>query len=210
MGNLQLTVQQLQKLLPDLNKDERRISKFLYQNLALGKSISVGTIAKFLQIPLQDTRAHLKQMKYVEYDAAGEISAYRGVTLNPTKHYLVHNNVNIYTWCAFDTLFLAELLAEPVRIFSNCPTCGKAVACEISDRNLINSIDSALVMSFIIPSKVDLSDNLQNAFCCKVHFFCNQQCGNEWLNLSPEIVFFDLVESLEIARERNRNFLGKV
>ncbi len=210
MGNLLSTVQQLQKLLPELKKEERQISKFLYQKLALGKSIPIETIANELQIPIQDIQVHLKQMAYVEYSATGEISAYRGVTLNQTKHYVFHNNVKIYTWCAFDTLFLADLLVEPVSIFSNCPACGKAISCKVTDRNLISSKDSDIVMSFIIPDKVDFCDDLQNAFCCKVYFFCNQQCGSEWINLSPEIAFFNLAESLVIAQERNRQFLGNV
>ena len=149
-------------------------------------------------------------MAYVEYSATGEILAYRGVTLNQTKHYVFHNNVKIYTWCAFDTLFLADLLVEPVSIFSNCPACGKAISCKVTDRNLISSKDSDIVMSFIIPDKVDFCEDLQNAFCCKVYFFCNQQCGSEWINLSPEIALFNLAESLVIAQERNRQFLGNV
>jgi len=210
MGNLQSTVQQLQKLLPNLKKEERQISKFLYQKLALGNSVPIETIANELQIPIQDIQVHLKQMAYVEYSATGEISAYRGVTLNQTKHCIFHNNVKIYTWCAFDTLFLADLLVEPVSISSNCPVCGKAIACKVTDRNLTSSKDSDTVMSFIIPNKVDYCEDLQNAFCCKVHFFCNEKCGSEWINLSPEVDFFDLSESLVIAQERNRQFLRNV
>jgi alkylmercury lyase len=210
MGNLQSTVQQLQKLLPNLKKEKRQISKFIYQKLALGKSVPIETIANELQIPIQDIQVHLKQMAYVEYNAIGEISAYRGVTLNQTKHCVFHNNVKIFTWCAFDTLFLADLLVEPVSISSNCPACGKTIACKVTDRNLTSSKDSDIVMSFIIPDKVDYCEDLQNAFCCKVHFFCNLQCGSEWINLSPEIDFFDLEKSLVIAQERNRQFLRNV
>ena len=210
MSNLQSTVQQLQKLLPKLKKEERQISKFLYQKLALGKSVPIETIANELQIPIQDIQVHLKQMAYVEYSATGEISAYRGVTLNQTKHCVFHRNFKVHTWCAFDTLFLSDLLVGPVSISSNCPTCRKAIACKVTDRDLISSNNSDIVMSFIIPDKVDYCEDLQSAFCCKVHFFCNEKCGSEWVNLSPEIGFFDLSESLVIAQERNRQFLRNV
>ena len=130
MNSLQSTVEQLQKLLPNLKKEERQISKLLYQKLALGKSVSIETIANELQKPIQEIQDHLKQMAYVEYCAASEISAYRGVTLNQTKHNVFHNNSKIYTWCAFDTLFLADLLVKPVSISSICPTCRKTIACK--------------------------------------------------------------------------------
>jgi alkylmercury lyase len=210
MNSLQSTIEQLQKLLPNLKKEERQISKFLYQKLALGRSVPIETIANELQKPIQDIQDHLKQMAYVEYSAASEISAYRGVTLNQTKHNVFHNNSKIYTWCAFDTLFLADLLAKPVSISSNCPTCFKAIACKVTDHDLTNFKSTDIVMSFIIPNKVDICEDLQNAFCCKVHFFCNEQCGSEWINLSSEIGFFDLADSLVIAQERNRQFLGNV
>jgi alkylmercury lyase len=207
MGSLQSTVEQLLELLPNLNVEERQISKFLYQKLSLGRPVSIESIADEFHKSIQEIQVLLKQMAYVEYSATGEISAYRGVTLNQTRHYLFHNNFKIYTWCAFDTLFLADLLVEPVSIASNCPTCGKRIAFDVNDRNITSSKESDTVMSFIIPDKVDYCENLQNAFCCKVHFFCNQQCGSEWVNLSHEISFFDLAESLVIAQERNRQFL---
>ena len=105
-------------------------------------------------------------------------------------------------------MFLADLLVEPVSISSNCPTCRKVIAFKVTDRDLMNLKDSDIVMSLIIPNKVDYCENLQNAFCYKEHFFCNEQCGHEWVNLSAEIGFFNLAESLVIAQERNRQFLG--
>ena len=207
MNSLQLTVRQLQKLLPDLKKEERQISKLLYQKLALGRPVTIEKIANELQKSIQDIQDHLRQMVYVEYNEVREISAYRGVTLNQSNHYVFHNNSIIYTWCAFDTLFLSALLAEPVSISSICPTCGKTIAFTVADQSSACLKDADIIMSFVIPNKRHYSEDLQNAFCCSVHFFCNQQCGSDWENLSDEITFFNLTESLVIARERNRQFL---
>jgi alkylmercury lyase len=208
MKSLQSIVQQLQKLLPKLKKEERQIAKFLYQKLALGRSVAIETIANELQNPMQQIQDYLEQMAYVEYNAVGEISAYRGVTLNQTNHYVFHNKSKICTWCAFDTLFLADLLVKPVCISSNCPTCCKAIAFTVTDQDLTSLNDTGIVMSFTFPNKIDYCEDLQNAFCSRVHFFCNEQCGSDWEDLSAEIDFFDLVEALEISRERNRQFLG--
>ena len=106
--------------------------------------------------------------------------------------------------------FLADLLVKPVSISSHCPTCRKAIACKVIDHDLTNTKETDTVMSFTITNKVDYCEDLQKTFCCKVHFFCNERCGNEWINLSPEIGFFDLADSLAIAQERNRQFLGNV
>lgn len=209
MNSLQSTVEQLQKLLPNLKKEERQISKLLYQKLALGRSVSIKTIANELNKPIQDIQDHLKQMSYIEFNAASKISAYRGVTLNQTQHYVFHNNSKIYTWCAFDTLFLADLLAKPVSISSNCPTCFKAIDFKVTDHDLTSFKDTDIVMSFIIPSKVDICEDLQNTFCSKVYFFCNEQCGSEWVDLSPAIRFFNFADSLIIAQERNHELLGE-
>jgi alkylmercury lyase len=209
MGKVQSTVEQLQKLVPKLAKEKRHISKILYQKLALGSSVSIEAIAIELHKSPQEVKDHLGKMEYVEYSASGEILAYRGVTLNQTKHLLLHNNAKIYTWCAFDTLFLAELLIGPVSISSSCPTCHKTITCEVTNGVLTTLNRTETVMSFIIPSKEDYFENLRSAFCCKVHFFCDEQCGNGWENLLPEIDFIGLAESLVIAVERNRYFLGK-
>ena len=210
MNNLQSTIEQLRNLLPDLKTEERQISKILYQKLALGKSVSIETISNELQKSIQDIQDYLNQMEYVEYNVTNEISAYRGVTLRQTTHCVFHNAFKVFTWCAFDTLFLADLLDKPVKITSNCPTCNKAITINKPDRDHKSLKETNTVMSFIIPDKVDYCEDLQSAFCCKVHFFCNGQCGSEWINLSSEIGFFNLEESIVIAEERNRRFMGNV
>jgi len=49
------------------------------------------------------------------------------------------------------------MIVEPVSISSNCPTCGKAIGCEVTDGDLTRFEDSNIVMSFITPSEADYS-----------------------------------------------------
>lgn len=62
-------------------------------------------------------------------------------------------------------------------------------------------------MSFVIPRQENYEAGLQSSFCCKVHFFCDESCGNQWTENETDIQLFNLSDSLAIAEARNRYFL---
>ena len=67
----------------------------------------------------------------VELDDHGRVVAFSGLSLTPTAHRFTVAGRTLYTWCAWDTLFLPALLGQSARVESPCPITGTAVRLEV-------------------------------------------------------------------------------
>ncbi|WP_444993890.1 organomercurial lyase [Aliikangiella sp. IMCC44359] len=207
MKKLQETIQHLNLILPKFSELEKRVSKYLYIELAKGYPVPLAKIVKQLDIPEEQVRKLIDTLAYVEQNQNDEIIAYRGVTLSPTKHALVTNNSTVYTWCAFDTLFLLDLIDEPAHIHSTCAACNKKLILKPSKLAGSQFENNSMVMSLFVPEPSAYQESLRDSFCCKVHFFCNETCGQQWSSQQSNIELFSVDDSLTIAQERNRFML---
>lgn len=207
MNRLQTTIDSLESLLPKQSKQERFLSKVLYQKLAKGEPVSVSSIATIMRNTEAIVLELLEKLPYVEFNGSHQVVAYRGVTLKPTQHKVVVNNTAIYTWCAFDSLFLLDLLSEDASIQSSCAQCKKSIKLSSVENNPSCLSNSEVKMSFVIPLQANYESGLQSSFCCKVHFFCDEFCGNKWIENNDDIQLFSMADSLAIAEARNRYFL---
>lgn len=209
MKKLQETIQHLNKILPKFTELEKRLSKFLYIELVKGFPVPLAKIVEQLHLPEEQAIELLDALDYVEQNQNNEIIAYRGVTLSSAKHTLVTAESTVYTWCAFDTLFLLDLIDEPAHIHSTCATCNKKLMLKPSMLDGSKFENSSVVMSFLVPEPSAYQESLRASFCCKVHFFCNLNCGQQWSSLQSNIELFSIDDSLTIARERNRFMLER-
>ena len=207
MKKLQDTIQHLNQILPKLSELEKRVSTYLYIELVKGYPVPLAKIEKQFSIPEEQVRKLLGELAYVEHNQNDEIIAYRGVTLSPTKHTLVTEDSTVYTWCAFDTLFLLDLIDKPAHIHSTCAECDKKLMLKPSMLASSQFENTSIVMSFLVPEPSAYQESLRASFCCKVHLFCNAACGQQWTSQQNNIELFSVDDSLTIARERNRFML---
>ncbi len=203
MKNLQETIQHLNQILPKLSAIKKRLSKILYIGLTKGYPVSLALIVEQLDIPEEQVRELLDELDYVERSQNDEVIAYRGVTLSPTKYTLITADSTVYTWCAFDTLFLLDLIDQPAHIHSTCAACNKKLMLKPSKLDGSMPENSSVVMSFLVPEPSAYQESLRVSFCCKVHFFCNANCAQKWSSQHSDVELFSVEDSQTIARERN-------
>ena len=106
---------------PALNPEEQQIAVQIYQLLAKGAPVTRQQLASSLQLPLQTISATLDSWWGIRFDATGRIIGFWGLTLQPTTHRLCFNTQQLYTWCAWDTLFVPLILGINTQIESRCP-----------------------------------------------------------------------------------------
>ena len=74
-----------------------------------------------------------------------------GLTLQRTKHHLTIRGRDFYAWCAWDTLFLPELLGEPVAIESSCPVAGTSILLRVSPEGIEFIDPPGAMVTFVTP-----------------------------------------------------------
>ena len=111
------------ELFPDIDPPSQRVLLGLYRLVAQGAPVTIGNLATAFSMDSNAVRNILGSVEpsRLQYDEAGGIIAFAGLSQAPTHHRFLFEDRELYTWCAFDTLFLPQLLGGEARVSSACP-----------------------------------------------------------------------------------------
>jgi alkylmercury lyase len=181
---------------PQLSVDDQRLALKLYRLLAQGEPVSSDQLAAALGRSTDSVNQTLIQWPGVFYDKSACINSFLGLSVEKTPHQLMVNGRSVYTWCAWDTLFLPELLNTTAKISSACGATGEVIRLMVSPSGIQTVEPGDVVVSFLIPDEYDLRENVIASFCHFVFFFRSREDGEAWVAehdgtflLSPEEAF---------------------
>jgi alkylmercury lyase len=112
------------------------------------------------------------------------VVAFSGLSLTPTEHRFEVAGRGLYTWCAWDTLFLPALLDAPANVRSTCPVGGTAVRLRVEPGRVAAAEPADLWVSFP-PSATTSTAHIVESFCCHVHFLAGRDAAERWLDEHP-------------------------
>jgi alkylmercury lyase len=113
------------------------------------------------------------------------------------------NGQTIYAWCAWDTLFLPELLASTAEIQSHCPTTGRRITLTVEGTQVTSRYPAETVLSFLHRDQPFDADTIRT-FCHYVHFFVNPDAAADWTAHREGTFTLSLAQGSEIAKLTNR------
>jgi alkylmercury lyase len=186
---------------PDFDAEQQRIALEVYRGLALGSPLAASDIAARTQEPEDRIEQLLRSWPGVFRDRQGRVVGFWGLTieqLSPT-HRLEIDGRELFTWCAWDTLFLPELLSATARVESTCPTTGKRISLRVSPRGVTETSHPDAAVSFLVPDRKFDADVIQS-FCHFVHFFVSEQAGQAWTASHPGTFLISLDGAFELGR----------
>jgi alkylmercury lyase len=118
------------KVFPALDGFEQRLSLELYRLLAAGQPVARAVLADRLQAPVAVADRILDGWPGVFSDSEQRIVGYWGISIGTayaSPHQLMIDGQRLSAWCAWDTLFLPQLLGKPAEVESRAPGPGGAV-----------------------------------------------------------------------------------
>ena len=192
------------RLLPKLSTEEQQMDVVLYRLLAEGVPVPQEAIAETLKMERSVVSHYLKRVTWVQVNAAGEIVAFRGLTLKPTSHRFEIDGKILYTWCAFDTLFIPEILDKTARIESTCPVTENKIRLTVGKEGVSQLDPKEAVMSLVAPEASKAQENVIEHFCCYVHFFSSDQAGAKWISENQGKTLISVNEAYVIGQKFNR------
>lgn len=197
---------------PQLSVDDQHLTLKLYQLLAEGEPVSYARLSKALGQSTDVAKETLAQWPGVFYDESDRIVAFLGLSVEKTQHQLVVNGRTVYSWCAWDTLFIPELLNATINISSICGASGEEVKLTASPSGIESVVPGDAVMSFIIPDENDLRENITANFCHFVYFFRSFKDGEAWISRHDGTFLLSLEEAFKVGQlvntARYRETLG--
>lgn len=86
----------------------------------------------------------------LERDEVGNIVG-AALTTRPTPHVISIPGVQLFAWCALDTLFIPGLIAEAAEICSTCPVSGDSVRLRVTPEGVESIEPARAVLSVVLP-----------------------------------------------------------
>jgi len=192
-------------LFPSRDRFSQNVLLSLYRLLAEGSPV---TLASLSVASGADGRAVDRIVGEIapsrlQFDKAGRIIAFAGLTQRPAKHRFVFRGRELFTWCAFDALFLPELLGGRAEVSCSCPVTDGKISMTVREDGLESNGSSGAVMSFVMPDKDSCRADLRGTFCNHVNFFASYRAAGVWLARNPGAAILSLDDAFALGRIRN-------
>jgi len=177
---LQLAAE-LRDALPPLDEEEQRIAVSLYRLLAEGNPVGEAPIARAAAVPAEQVSRALAEWPGVFRNDAGDVVGFWGLTvIEMPPHSFYVGSAHLWTWCAWDTLFIPVVIARPARVESVCSTTGQRIVVTVGPGGVVDVSPPEAVISFLRPQERFDKDVILN-FCHHVLFFSSPKAGETWI-----------------------------
>lgn len=135
---------------------------------------------------------------------SGRIVGFWGLALEHTGHSFKVDGTQLYTWCAWDTLFLPELLGRRAIVESLSVVTREAVVLEVGEGTLVADPATAVV-SFLDPGTAPVDgERIISTFCNHILFFASRDEGEAWAAAADNgALILSLADAFQIGRTFN-------
>ena len=124
MKTLNALASELLARLPTMTGEEQRLGLEIYRQLAQGEPVLKSDLAEALEAPTDTVdellgHANLKSLTYT--DKQGRIIGFGGLAVGEMPHRFKVDGRALYTWCAWDSLFIPGILDLEAEVESPAP-----------------------------------------------------------------------------------------
>lgn len=188
---------------PANNKDKQTLALALYRLLSHGNPVKLSHLKNETGLTDAVINKILNSWSGIYFNNKQQVTGFWGMTIEPTTHCILVDENVCYTWCAWDTLFIPELLDKTVRVQSRCPVTDNNIELVVTPKYAQRRNDKPLYLSFLQPDMQKLQDDITVNFCHFVHFFGSKKDAEHWLAEHPGTVLLTLDQGFEIAKQVN-------
>ena len=206
--------QALEAVLPTFAEDEQRAAVTLYRELAKGSPVSATQLAAALDVPVASAEALLDRdsIRCLVYpDEEGNVLGFGGLAAVPMSHKLHLDGRTLWTWCAWDSLFIPEILGEQAEVESWDPQTGGTIRLTVTPQGVRPQEPETTVVSFVAPDAElfnSSADNVMGSFCHFVFFFESRESGEAWTTRHEGTFVLSLDEAADLAKRMNARNWG--
>jgi alkylmercury lyase len=160
-------------------------------------------------VPETDAAAALERIPMVFRDDQQRVVGFNGLAVREIGAHRLHlDGRTLSAWCAWDTLFLPELLGvQSARVTSRSPASGAEIALTVTAAGATEVEPEDTVVSLLVPDG-EVDTDVLRRFCRFVHFFASSEDGDRWVSEHPRTFLVSLREAFSLGRLVNNARFG--
>lgn len=194
--------------MPRLDATDQRICLTLLRQLARGAPVTTHRLAVEAELPEAQIIERLDRVGGVFRDRERRVVGFMGLTLVEMGNHRIHlDGRSLAAWCAWDTLFLAELLGESISVSSRSPVRGVEISLSVTSSGPTGLRPPETVVSFVIP-KAEFGADVIQSFCHFVHFFASTADSEAWAAQHPDAFVLSVNDAHRLGQLTNRAVFG--
>jgi hypothetical protein len=148
--------------MPRLDATEQRIALTLIRQLALGAPVSVSDLATAAELSEARVTDALDRLPGVFRDEEQRVVGFMGLSVVEMGPHRIHvDGRRLSAWCAWDTLFLPELLDETAYVTSRSPASDAEISLTVTPAGPADLAPADAVVSFLLPETEFDADVIQ-------------------------------------------------
>ena len=198
---------ELTAAMPSLSGEEARLALALYGRLARAEPVSIAELATHVELDEERVRAVVERWNGVYRDDGGRVVGFWGVSIPRMPHQFVVAGRTLHTWCAWDALFIPQLMGTRAEVESSPPSGGERVRARVSPRAIEEVSPPTTVVSMLSPTS-GFDAYVIRSFCHYVHFFPTPQDAEPWMAEHPNAFLLSVHEAFELGQLTNRARFG--
>ncbi|GIK77761.1 MAG: alkylmercury lyase [Acidobacteria bacterium] len=193
-----------------LRGDGRSLALSAYRLLSAGSPVPVADLAAASRVQLEEAEAWLEEMPGVFRDEDGRVVGFWGLAIAEMPHRFEVDGVDLYAWCAWDTLFMPALIGKPARVRSACRQTAERITFTV-DAERVSEISHPDAVVSMLASEEGLGADVLTAFCHHVHFFVSESAGERWLaeREDDDAFLLTVAEAHRLGRLWNEHRFGE-
>ena len=193
---------------PPLAAEDQHLALALYRHLARGEPVATVALAAAMERDAAEVEATLARWPGVYRGDDDRILAFWGLALPEMAHGFRLDERQLYTWCAWDALFIPGLIGETAEVESRSPVSGERVRLRVAPERVLEVEPRGMVVSMLAPRK-RFDYQVVTSFCHFVHFLSSSADAEGWLVEHPETFLLTVDEAFELGRLTNRAKFGE-
>jgi hypothetical protein len=192
---------------PGLDEGGRRLAAAVLGLLAAGEPVTVPAAAAAAAMPASRAGPLLRSWPGVFWDDRDLVAGFWGLALAPMPHHIRRAGTNLHAWCAWDPLFLAQVIGD-LQVATADPVSSEAINYNIDGDGAITAASHPhTVLSFLRPGQ-PWDDQVMTTFCHYVWHFTGPATAQRWTAAHPGTFVLSLDNATELARRHAARAFG--
>ena len=205
---IQVLAAQIAAAMPDLDLSLQQAALTLLRLLAQGEPVDVQCLSEAVGLPAAYVDQTLERSPGVFRDDRHRVVGFMGLSVIEISDHRIHiGGRSLWAWCAWDTLFLPELLGETSRVSSRCPSTGAGISLTVTPNGPVDLAPPEMVVSFLAPEQ-RFDANVLQSFCHFVHFFASPDAVASWTAEHPGTFPLSIDDAYRLGQLTNRATFG--